>query len=490
MSTKAVIGWLIVAVVLGLGVVFALRGGGAGDGPAAGTRVVSFSPSAVRRVSIGPSGTGDPDVLERTDAASGEWLLKLGGKGAAWPVPGAQADNLLALMTEATSVAIPQCEAQLGSVPTVVTLERSDGGPITVRFAERSIGGTGLIEVVTRGDGAGETVTRAMVNDRLHQIVRDRNVRNWRARAAMPWARADIARVRLERGEQTLALARTAGRWSLREPVASPADQEAVQRLIGTLAAVEIVEFVDDGAPGVPTGLDEPHARVLVEIDRNDVANATDRPAVETTRHTLDVGSPADTSRERFFVRIDGERLAKVAGLSRLTIDPAAYLSASPTPLPAASVGMVVLERLDANGVPTDDGRVLKRSLDRWVEIADGAEPRALTEEELKDVQAVLGFLSTDDASAASRPEVRMTPPEAYRAGARVSLRSLDDAPLAEVEIGMSTVSALAAVRSGDVYRVYPLDRLPRLVARVMQASPAINPPPPPGTETTPDQNK
>ena len=72
MSSKAVIGWLVVAVVLGLGVVLAFRaGGGSGDGLAVGSCIFDFGPSTVRKVTIGPA-NGVPDVIERAESADGE----------------------------------------------------------------------------------------------------------------------------------------------------------------------------------------------------------------------------------------------------------------------------------------------------------------------------------------------------------------------------------------------------------------------------------
>jgi len=498
MSTKAVIAWLLVAVVLGLGVVFVLRpkgAGGASGGVTIGDRVLAFGPSAVRKLTVGPVG-GMADVLERADSAGGEWLLRLGGPAAApiaWPVPGAQADNLLAIMAESRAAALPEKGGELGQTPTEVQIERADGGPITLRMAERTIGGMGLVEITTRGEGGKTVVARAMVDDQLHRLLRDRNVRNWRDRTAMPWARGEVSRVRLESSNKALYLGRLEGRWSLREPVASPADQGAVGQMLATLAGVEITEFIDDGAPGIATGLDEPSARVLVEIDRLENKPGQDKPTVATVHHTLDIGGRADAGGERLFAAIDGDRIVKInaSGLAKLSLDPSTYLSPFPTSVTPASVGMMVLDRLDQQGVPTEDGRILKRSMDRWVELGTsgaGETPKALPDDEMKDVAAALAFLTGSDVQSSTRPETRLAAPEAYRAGARISLRSMDDAPLAEVEIGLSTVSALAAVRTGNVYRVYPLDRLPKLVARVMQSSPAINPPVQAGG--TPDQNK
>jgi len=454
-----------------------------------GDRVLAFGPSAVRKLTVGPAGA-TPDILERADSAGGEWLLRLGGPAAspiAWPVPGAQADNLLAIMAESRAVALPEKGGELGQTPTEVTIERADGGPITLRLAERTIGGMGLVEITTRGDGPKTVVTRAVVDDRLHQLLRDRNVRIWRDRTAMPWARGEVSRVRLESSNKALYLGRLEGRWSLREPVASPADNAAVQQMLATLAGVEVTEFIDDGAPGIATGLDKPSARVLVEIDRLENKPGADKPTVETIHHTLDIGGRADAAGERLFAVIDGDRIVKInaSGLAKLSLDPSTYLSPFPTSVTPASVGMMVLDRLDQQGVPTEDGRILKRSMERWVDHGqmEGVAPKALTDEEVKDIGAALAFLSADSAAGETKPEVRLDAPEGYRAGARISLRSLDDAPLTEVEVGMSTVSALAAVRTGNVYRVYPLDRLPRLIARVMAASPAINPPAPAGSE-------
>ena len=148
-------------------------------------------------------------------------------------------------------------------------------------------------------------------------------------------------------------------------------------------------------------------------------------------------------------------------------------------------LGMVPALSDGTSRIMTQADAILKYLAAKFPDARLGSEPGLMAE---FDLDEALAFLTGSDAQNSARPETRLAAPEAYRAGARISLRSMDDAPLAEVEIGLSTVSALAAVRTGNVYRVYPLDRLPKLVARVMQSSPAINPPV--QADGTPDQNK
>jgi hypothetical protein len=468
MSTKAVIGWLVVAVVLGIGAIFAMRGpkpAGGASGPAVGNLVLNFSPSAVRSIAVSPLNER-ADTLTRADNATGDWLLRLGDspRPVDWPVPGRAVEGLLLALSEARSVAASPRSPDLGEKPTVATLSLADGTALTLRFAQRSLGGTGLLEIET---GAGNSV--AVVDDRLHQMVRDRNIRQWRDRTAMPWARGEASRIRLENTDRAIAFGRIGNRWSLREPVQAPADVPAVQRLLVTLAEAQIVEFVDDAtAPGVQTGLDSPNARVLVEIDR---------PEGPPIRHTLDIGAAADARGERMFALIDGQRTVKIDARNLgQTMDAAAYVWPHPTAVAQPDVGMIVMERLDASRVP-EDGRVFKRSLDRWIEIRDGSES-PVVEQELKELDETLAFLTgTGGLSGAPRPTARLAEPEAYRPGARVSLRDLGGQPLEAVEVGVSGVSALAIVRTGPVYREYPLDRLPRLIDRVMRSSPLVTPP-------------
>ncbi|MBX3401933.1 MAG: DUF4340 domain-containing protein [Phycisphaeraceae bacterium] len=480
MSTKAVIGWLIVAVVLGIGAIFAMRGpnpAGGASGPGVGSLVLNFSPSAVRSIAINPLNER-ADTLTRADNAAGDWLLRLGDatRLTDWPVPGRTVDGLLLALSEARSVAAGPKAPDLGEKPTVATLALADGTSLTLRFAQRSLGGTGLLEIQT---SAGKTV--AIVDDRLHQMVRDRNIRQWRDRTAMPWARGDASRIRLENKDRAIAFGRIGSRWSLREPVQAPADGPAVGRLLSTLAEAQIVEFVDDApGPGVQTGLDAPNARILVEIDR---------PEGTPIRHTLDIGAAADARGERMFALIDGQRTVKIDARNLgQTMDAAAYLWPHPTAVAAPDVGMIVIERLDASRVP-EDGRVFKRSLDRWIEIREGSEV-PVVEQELKEMDEALAFLTgTGGPAGAPRPQGRLAEPEAYRPGARVSLRDIGGQPLETVEVGVSGVSALAIVRTGAVYREYPLDRLPRLIDRVMRSSPLVTPPPR-GEQPEAEENK
>lgn len=475
MSTKAVIVWLVVAVVLGVGVFVALRNGGAGGGTgsasgfAVGEQVFkAFSPSSVRSISIAP--LNEPaDTFTRAGNAAGEWMLRLAEtpRPIDWPVPGRTVDGLLLAMSEARAVARAPASADLGEKPTIATFSMADGSTIIARFSQRSIGGTGLIEIETASG-----TSAAIIDDQLHRMLRDRNPREWRDRAAMPWARAEASRIRLENKDRAIAFSRIGNRWTLREPAQAPADAAAVQKLLSTLAETQIAEFVDTPpAPGVQTGLDAPSARVIVE---------SDRPDAEPTRYTLDIGAAADARGERLFALADGQRLIKIdaRGLGQAGLmDAASYVWPHPTAVAAPDVGMLVIERLDESRVP-GDGRIFKRSLERWVELKDGSET-PVVEQELKETDEAVAFLTGSGAAAgAPRPRASLAEPEAYRPGARVSLRDLDGQPLATIEVGVSIQSALAVVRSDTIYREYPLDRLPRLIERVMRSSPLVTPPP------------
>lgn len=474
MSTKAVIVWLVVAVVLGVGVFLALRSGnpaGGADkaGPAVGDRVfASFSPSGVRSITIGPLNER-ADTLTRTGNAGGEWMLELGdaARPASWPVPGRTVEGLLLAMTESRAVARAPASADLGEKPTIATFTMADGSTLTARFSQRSIGGTGFVEIES-----GSNKSTAIIDDQLHKLVRDRNPREWRDRAAMPWARNEASRIRLENKDRAIAFSRIGNRWTLREPAQAAADGAAVQKLLATLAETQIVEFVDaPPGPGVQTGLDAPSARVIIE---------SDRPDAEPVRNTLDIGAAADARGERLFALADGQRLVKIdaRGLGQAGLmDAASYVWPHPTAVAAPDVGMLVIERLDESRVP-GDGRIFKRSLERWVELKEGGEV-PIVEQELKETDEAVAFLTgSGGAAGAPRPRASLAEPEAYRPGARVSLRDIEGQPLATIEVGVSIQSALAVVRSDTIYREYPIDRLPRLIERVMRSSPLVTPPP------------
>jgi hypothetical protein len=76
-----------------------------------------------------------------------------------------------------------------------------------------------------------------------------------------------LSALRLERGKETVSLARIGGKWRLAEPVAAPADDPGVADFAGALERLSVSEFVDEHpAPSTlaQRGLDPPEVRVVL----------------------------------------------------------------------------------------------------------------------------------------------------------------------------------------------------------------------------------
>ena len=168
MSSKAVIMWLLLAIVLGCTTVMLLRSGGpAGASPskpgilAVGDRLLDFVPSSVQSISVAhPDGLTDNVERRAADYSSSigsdsEWFVRtlrvassatpVAGAPTppAWPVASSNMQGLLRTLTDVRAVALPDRESTLGTAPTVVTLTFRDGTRRTLRFL--AIGSLGAI---------------------------------------------------------------------------------------------------------------------------------------------------------------------------------------------------------------------------------------------------------------------------------------------------------------------------------------------------------
>ena len=516
MSLRTVIAWLLLAVVLGAAALFVLRSPSVPAPPKAGTaavgaKLLNVTPSSVRSISVlHPDGM--LDTIERISpsatAAVGsdaEWMLRTepavrssAGAGAPvlpasnpWPVTGSRMQALLRKLADAECIAVPAPDAKLGEKPTVVEIATSDGTTRTLRLADRTLAGAGLVEVqvtapAAAGKAASPSIARAIVSDELHQVFTNPGPRAWRETAFLAGVAADASRVTLESTRQKLALAKLDGRWSLREPVAAPADTLAVQKLLTTISNVAIADFLDDGAPNASTGLETPLARLAIAADRRTVSGNGD-PTVKTAEIEISIGNASDTTAKSLFASIDGQRLVLLdsRGLDALSLDPGPYIWPAATRTPAADIGIISVERVNQSRGAETGARPgsLKRSMARWVRIGPDGSERLLAEQELKDAEALAMFLSGEDRATAgaaagntppgsprSGPTILVAAPEGLRMLARVELLSLAGAPLESIEVGAGT--GTVTLKTGPVFRVYPTNRVPPLLLS-MCATPA-----------------
>lgn len=517
MSTRVVLIWLAVAIILGGVAVYLFQRGssntGASQGPvyAAGERLVQFSPADLEQIEFkAPDRTRE--VISR-DPSTGGWKLALDKPTGAvsvptaqtsveWPVVESRVQGFLQTLLDTQTVSAPAKDAAIGGAPTVVRMRFKNGNAIQFNLSDRSLGGTGLVEVISESRVIGAADQSgisepgkprlALIDDWFHRVCRTPGPRAWRDQTALAMSRADVSRIHLESptpgGLRTLALGRVDGRWRLREPVVAPADRGAVTRLLGTLGEVTITNFLDDGPGSTDTRLDKPAATVRLEYD---LRSADGHSSVAKNELLIggiaSVGSGTSAVSDKTYAQVDGQRIVMIdpKPLAGLAMDPGAYIWPYPTDTNAADVGTVLLEVRTPDGgsvdfapatagtpaAQTSNQRVFRRSLERWVRINEDGSEGVLVDQSQAEVAALLAFLTGPGGEAAgkgvaSAATISVVQPTRFVPFGRITLLSIGAGELERIEIAESG-SGLITLRTGEVYRTYPEDRLPVLLAEL-----------------------
>lgn len=525
---------------------------------AQGERLLEFNPAELVQIEFKAPDRGREIItragLRATGAGStsggdASWVLTLehpsgvkvptgapGGSGVDWPLIESRVQAFVQKLQETRCVSTPQDDASIvekgGSAaggPTVIRLifgaAGVNGAPsgtggtartVQINLSATTLAGTGLVEVIDdrpegtaaaatgAGGGAGGGSAKpgvarlAIIDDWLQRVSATPGPRAWRDPIALRMARADVSRVRLESavpgGLRVVSIARVDGRWGLREPVSAPADREAVVKLLGTLASVNIADFLDNGPGGADTRLDRPVAQVTLEYDQRAINNATGNVATQTQTNRLELGgaaalgAAAGGGADRLYARIDGERVVTVDAkpLAALAADPASFVWPFPTTQLPADIGTVLLEVRTPEGgsiepSATSPGasqgasppasadnlqRVLRRNLDKWGRVnADGSES-PLVDDSRTQVEDLLGFLTGSSTSPVKPSAIALSTPARFVQFGRVSLLSLGAGALEQIEVGESG-AGLITLKTGPVYRTYGEDKLPVLIAEL-----------------------
>ena len=522
MSTRVVFVWLAVAIILGGIAIYLLQSGSPrsanGEAIAVGDRVVEFLPQDVTQIEFkAPDRTRE---LITRDAATGGWKITLersqpirvptAQPGIDWPVLDTRVQAFLQKLLETKSLSTPPKDAAItggaggGSAgPSVIRIFLSgasnpasgpgagQGGVIQINLADRTLGGTGLIEVIRTGSAEAGASTAgpgrlAIVDDWLHRVCQTPGPRAWRDPTALALAKSDVSRIRLESaapgGLRALELGRIGGRWSVREPIAAPANRESVTQLLATLSDLSIADFLDNGAANADTRLDQPVAKIRLEYDRRTSSDTGNN--VDTVANTLAVGGPAGmsgspggASADKLYAQIDNDRVVTIDAkpLATLPFDPGHYVWPHPSAASATDLGTIVLELRTSDGASvggTNEQSVYRRSADRWSRLnADGSEG-VLIDAGQKDVESLAGFLTGSaakptaggaGAGSGGATSIAITPPPRFVQFGRISLLSLGSMELESIDVG-ETGPGLVTFRTGPVYRMYAQDKVPGLI--------------------------
>lgn len=512
MSTRTVVIWLLIAIGMGVAAIVLMRGGG-GNAPAhsdsavaipAGERVLAFSPGDMTRIVIEQSDSDTPrQVLERsTDAKTplstdSEWRLTIepslpgGFSPPPWPLESAQMQPLLRILSETRSVAAPAAGASLGQHPVIVRMTIRDQAT-TLKLAERTLAGSGLIEIETTpltAEKAGEpkpSIRRAIVDDKLHAVFTQPGPRAWRVRAPAASIASEASRITLNNTKQKLILAKVDGRWAMREPIVAPVDPGAVQRLIGQLARITVADFLDTGANG-STGLERPIAQLTIEVDRRTLPPGATEPVISTDSFSITIGGPADASNSRLFASINDERtvLLDAHTLQPLSTDAVIYVWPYPTRVAASDVGRVDLASAGVPPLPPGPSdRTLRRGPSRWVQIQPDNTEITLVDKDKSDADALVTFLTGGDRGAfaagtqtpaarpaeSAAPVIELTAPLGARPIGTITIRSLAGDVLETIEV-LAIRADQVSLHTGAVWRTYAAAQTPNLLREFIAAA-------------------
>jgi hypothetical protein len=475
MSNRTVFAWLGVAIAIGVAAFIVLRTGRTGGSGAVvptGQRVLAFEPSKVVSLSV------DREIVSRRPGTD-EWSLAEAG-GGSWPVASSRITPMLRLLADMRATADADPKATPGDDAPVVKIALDEGSPITLRFASKTLAGAGLVAVEggappagEAGENAGAGTRLAMVADNIERALTNPGPRGWRSTSVLAGFDANPARIRLKNASGVLALRRVENRWGITEPLVAPADPASVAKLTKALAEAAITDFLDTPpAAATPTGLDPASDSVTLESDGAPPgAGSASGAATPVARRTIDLGSPADSSGKRLYARIDGTRTVVVdaTSLAGVALTPAAYIAGTASALTGPDVGSVVM-----SGAAGSVSRRLVRETDGWTEVMASGRGSLLPEADRNAVNDALKYLIERPAT-----DVAITAPKGYTPVGTLELGGLDGRALETFEVGASD-GPMLTLKSGSVYRSYPLSAAPA----VLRAWAEPSAPKPPGPDT------
>jgi hypothetical protein len=486
MSTRAVIGWLVVAIALGVAAILLIlvpQNAGTPSGAVpVGDRLLDFIPGDVRQITVQTTG-GPQQIIERAPAGKGllgadaEWQLRIepasGDKAPPpWPLESAKVQGLIRILSEAKAVAVPAADATVGDRSTRVDLVFPDA-TATWLLSDRTLAGTGLVRLEAFRK---QPARQAVVREDLIRVFTDPGPKGWRDRFPLSGITADASRIKLTNSNHTLSLARQEGKWYLREPVAAPADPAAVKHLLSDLGHTEITDFLDTSTAAAT--LASPTATIIIEADRRVIDPGATEPRITTDSLTLTVGGAAGPS--LVYARI-GDVREVVLDAKPLTFssDPATYVWPYPMRESPSNIGVLSF-KLESEASDAPEVRSFRRSTGKWVQLMPSGKDGALSDREQGDVDALVMCLTGEslrkgpNSPAPPAGEVSLTAPENFRRVCTLRIGSLASSPLETIDIGWSGDRLI--LKTGPIYRSYPPDKLPSPLStlpRAPQATPA-----------------
>jgi hypothetical protein len=444
MSRNAVIVALVLALVLGVGVLLTTprdpaRTGWTEQGTAS-AKSLAFDPARVSSLEVHAGSR-----IDRLECrASGEWWLSTGQTGVAWPVDPSAVRGLLRILSNASQS--EPASGTLSNDATRLILGMDDGRNLDLRVDSRPLGG----RVIVAGGNIDSPSQPAKVwmTSELHEAVGVGGPRAWRDPAAIPGLGPETARLRVLTGDTDLQLSRVRGSWALVAPIQHPADPMAVGKLLGALANLRIADFMDDKPMDLEAFKDAP-IQIAAETDVREIVG--DKVIQSTRARQLAIGSGAGLGTPKVHARLDtivlmrGENappparqtaafLIDAETVARLPLDPSAYLAKSCVSLPAGEIGTLGFARGEGGGSTPADFTLVRTSAG-WARSKTGASSESLAGGDAEQLAAFLRWLCDSPCDSA---RIQKNAPKLQNV-IRINGQTLGGSPAAALTLGLLT---------------------------------------------------
>lgn len=446
-----VISLLLVLALSIVGVALLIAPQNAATDGASGS-LLRLDPSQVQSIRVTPAEGGETSVITRTPA--GGWTIHLeldeNAETEPWPAQPTAVRAMVRTLCDLRD-ASPDASARLETIePSLaVAITLTGGDSHRVSFDSSTLGGRRLIEVDGRRTGA--------IDDQIYRALTSPGPASWRVRSPLTSVGERTSRIALRAPGQGAGvdLAKIEGRWFLRQPVQSRANDAAATELLDAVGSLTIERFLD--RPGVlnptQTGLSTPRLTVRVEEDQR-AMNPDDGQVRTTTRtQTLAIGGPADLSGKLVYASVnDGETLVvlNIEPIEAVSLTGERYLSAVAAETIGPNIGALSVR---IAGQP--EAR-FERGIENWRLLdATGA---TMGDAPAAPITALLAALTETPATGISTEA-----PETYRPIASITLYDFGGGPMETIEAGAMESGALV-FRSGQVFRVYEEAETPSLL--------------------------
>ncbi|MFG0256647.1 MAG: DUF4340 domain-containing protein [Phycisphaerales bacterium JB043] len=414
MNTNAILGLGVAAVILIIASLYALI---APPSSSADQRpMLDILPSSITMLSV----HHDAHTIEHVERTDSGWLYSRQGSPSRWPVNTNNINGALRLLADLH--APRNSNASKEATGPHVELTLSDSSTRTIQFGEARIGGSVAMRVV---DGPS-----SFVDDSIRAMFFQPGPSAWRAPQALPGVNADVSRIHLTRGNESITLSRVANSWQLTEPIAYRSDQQRVTELLRALIGLGCETFLmsDDEIANARELVSSPD----LVIETTTVQRVAENDGqIDTQRNTRTLLVRADGPAGRVLAHnlehdtlmtLDSDSLDSLAAFDALTlIDPTACGSLH------VDVAGIELDR------PGAYWRFI-RSIDGW------STDQGPADADGSALDMLIGFLT--DAPA---EDIRIAPMPTLDTWCDITLLDLSQQPLETITLGIDTQGVMHA---------------------------------------------